>query len=552
MQSLMQEWPLTVTSIIDFAARWHPEQVVIWRSPEQLEAQITTYHNVHRRSQLCCLALRAIGVRPGDRVATLAWNTCRHLEAWYGIAGCGAVCHTLNPRLFLTELEYIINHAEDSIIMSDITFAPILEQLVGGSKIPTVKHIIYLTDHLRQPKIPHGALCYEELLMKEEETLIKCNFKWTPVSETSACGLCYTSGTTGNPKGVLYSHRSNFLHALAISLPDALDLGSNTTMMAVVPLFHANSWGLSFAAPMVGAKLLLPGPYLDGPNVASLMKDFSATHAAGVPTVWLQLMEALKSKSIVLHSLQKLIVGGSACPRKVIEFFEDCQGVEVRQLWGMTETSPAGTVGTLKSTLERPLKREDAIKYKLTQGRPHIFLDLRIVDDGGEDLPHDGVAFGHLQCRGPIAIQKYFKTAAPGADDETLWFNTGDVATIDRHGHMTITDRSKDVIKSGGEWISSIEIENAAVGHPQVAEAACIAVPHEKWGERPLLIVVPIQGAENLTKEGVLSFLDGKIAKWQTPEHVVFVDELPHTATGKISKLQLRQKFSKNVVTSKL
>lgn len=535
----MQSWPLRVGAILDHAAKWHGEQEVISCNVEG-DVSRSTYRQVHERARLCALALRRLGVRPGDRVATLGWNTVRHLESWYGIMGIGAVCHTLNPRLFDKDLEYIINHAQDCVIMADAAFAGLLDRL--APRCPSVRAVVFLCEDRHMPKRTElrEALCYEELL--EEERGHLQGFEWTQVPEDAACGLCYTSGTTGNPKGVLYSHRSNFLHALAVCLPDGLDLKSSTCMLPVVPLFHANSWGISFGAPLVGAKLVLPGPFLDGRSLFSLMERERVTHTAGVPTVWLGLMDFLERESLRLPAaLAVLVVGGAACPRTVIDFFECKHGVEVRHLWGMTELSPAGTVGALKGTMG-PLDREAVVQAKLRQGRPHFLTDMRIVDDAGNELPHDGRTAGNLQIRGPHVIERYYAAETP-AVDAAGWFDTGDVATINAMGMMQITDRSKDVIKSGGEWISSIEIENAAVGHPQVAEAAVIGIPDAKWGERPLLVIAPKPG-QSPTKQDLLSFLDGKIARWWMPDDVAFVKELPHTGTGKISKLSLRQQFN--------
>ncbi|GAB4814048.1 hypothetical protein N2152v2_001094 [Parachlorella kessleri] len=549
MQGLMQPWPLVVTNIIDYAARFHGDQEVVGRCPEGYTIT-TNYREVRQRAQLCALALKRLGVRPGDRVGTLAWNTTRHLEAWYGISGSGAVCHTLNPRLFEKELEYIINHGQDTIIMADISFAKLLENL--APKLRSVREFIFLTDERQaRPVYPasrrnmpkrstlKNPLCYEELL--EEEVSRLDGFKWDPLDEDQACGLCYTSGTTGNPKGVLYSHRANFLHAMVICLPDCLDLKSNSSVLAVVPMFHANAWGLTYAAPLVGAKLVLPGPFLDGTSVERLLVEQRVTHTAGVPTVWLALMEHLqRSRGARLAHLQIMVVGGAACPRSIIEYYRDEHSVDVRQLWGMTEMTPAGTMGALKGTLAH-LDQEAVTRLKLKQGRGHIFVEMRIVDDEGRELPWDGKAFGNLQVKGPHVISRYFNSDAQGADPEG-WFDTGDVATIDQHGYMQITDRSKDVIKSGGEWISSIEIENVAMGHPKVSEAAVIGIPDPKWSERPLLIVVPKQG-QSPTREEILGHLEGRIARWWMPDDVAFVKEIPHTATGKISKLTLRRMF---------
>ncbi|KAL4431736.1 hypothetical protein ABPG77_002952 [Micractinium sp. CCAP 211/92] len=538
MRGLMQESPLVVTTILDHAARFHGEQAVVSVGVEERSVQVSNWRQVAERARLCALALRRLGIRPGDRVATLAFNTVRHLESWYAIMGLGAVCHTLNPRLFEADLEYIINHAQDSVILADSCFAGLVEALLP--RCPSVRHVILLTDERHMPKRSklRGPLCYEELL--EGETANLTGFQWARLDENQACGLCYTSGTTGPPKGVLYSHRANFLHAFIVSLPDALDLRSASSLLAVVPMFHANSWGLAFAAPMVGARLVLPGPHLDGHSVFRLMEEQRVTHTAGVPTVWLGLIDHMERRRLRLGCLKMLAVGGAACPRRIIDFFEG-QGVEVRQMWGMTELCPIGSLGGIKGSLAG-IGSEERVQLKLKQGRPHVLIDYRIVDDRGQEQPWDGKAFGDLQVRGPTVISRYYNSDAGGAD-AAGWFSTGDVATIDPTGHMQITDRSKDVIKSGGEWISSIEIENIAVGHPDVAEAAVIAMPDEKWGERPLLVVTPKEGKAP-TREGILSYLEGKVARWWMPDDVVFVKEIPHTATGKISKLTLRKQLA--------
>ncbi|PSC71890.1 long-chain-fatty-acid-ligase [Micractinium conductrix] len=537
MRGLMQEQPLVVTTILDHAERFHGEQEVVSVRCEDKALLTSSWRQVARRAKLAALALKRLGVRPGDRVATLAFNTVQHLEAWYGIMGINAVCHTLNPRLFEADLEFIINHAEDCIIVADGMFAGLLARLLPRCR--SVKHIVLLTDERHMPKGGElaEALCYEDLL--EDETANLAGFSWEVTDEHQACGLCYTSGTTGPPKGVLYSHRANFLHAFAAALPDSLDLKSSSSLLPVVPMFHANSWGLAFAAPMVGAKLVLPGPYLDGPSMFKLMEEQKVTHTAGVPTVWLGLLEHMEQQRLHLGCLRVMAVGGAACPRRIIDFFEE-QGLEVRCPWGMTELAPIGTISGVKGS-RQGLGHEALVQLKLKQGRAHVLIDMRIVDDEGKELPWDGKAFGNLQVRGPTSISRYYKAEGPAVDAHQ-WFDTGDVATIDEFGYMQITDRSKDVIKSGGEWISSIEIENAAMGHPQVAEAAVIALPDKKWGERPLLIVVPRNGQEP-SRDSVLRFLEGRVARWWMPDDVAFVKEIPHTATGKISKLALRRQF---------
>ncbi|PSC74120.1 long-chain-fatty-acid-ligase [Micractinium conductrix] len=451
--------------------------------------------------------------------------------------GNGAICHTLNPRLFEDDLAYIINHAQDSVILADASFVPVLTSLLP--RCPTVKHVVLLTDERHMPKQTKiDVMCYEDLLMEESPNLE--GFKWEVQDENQGAGLCYTSGTTGMPKGVMYTHRSNFLHALAVALPDCLDVKSTSTILMVVPMFHANSWGLAFAGPMMGAKLVLPGPYLDGASVYKLLEEHKVTTTAGVPTVWLGLLDHMEKRRLRLSTLRLVVIGGAACPRHIIEYLEVTQGVEVRQLWGMTETSPTATVGAIKGSMVG-LDREGLTQMKLKQGRPHIFIDMRIVDESGTELPWDGKAFGNLQVRGPHTLSRYYNSEAAAADAHG-WFDTGDVATIDPQGFMQITDRSKDVIKSGGEWISSVVIENVAVGHPQVAEAAVIAIPDPKWTERPLLVVAP-QPGQTPTRDDILSYLSGKIARWWMPDDVVFVKEIPHTATGKISKLTLRKQW---------
>ncbi|GFR40470.1 hypothetical protein Agub_g1033 [Astrephomene gubernaculifera] len=579
MRGLMQESPLNICQILDHAAKWHPEQLVISRS---VEGPVTsyTYADLHRRARLCAIALGQLGVRQGSFVATLAWNTSRHMEAWYGIMGCGAVCHTLNPRLSAKDITYIAHDAQDELVLADATMLPLLGQVLPG--VPSVRAVVLLTDRLNMPPpealsslsgpggTPVPVHCYEELLGAAAGLPgALAGFRWAVVDENAACGMCYTSGTTGNPKGVLYSHRSNYLHALLLLQSDSLPLSSSSCCLAVVPMFHANSWGLVFAAPMVGARLVLPGPHLDGPSIYSLMEAHRVTVSAGVPTVWLALLAHCEAAGLRFSSLRMAVIGGAAAPLAMVEAFELKHGVEVRHLWGMTELSPLGTLGDPKAaslggrTRPReglsaaaaaatpPAAATAAASYrtaylatKLKQGRPHVLCDMRIVDDAGRELPHDGQAVGHLQVRGPAVVSRYFKAPQPAVDSEG-WFATGDVASIDPWGYMSITDRSKDVIKSGGEWISSIEIENLAMGHPGVAEAAVVAIPDERWGERPLLVVVPRPGVEPdaALREGLLGFLASKLAKFAVPDDVVFVPQIPHNATGKVSKRTLRDVF---------
>ncbi|MAB13513.1 3-(methylthio)propionyl-CoA ligase [Parvibaculum sp.] len=534
MKGLMQDWPLRVTTIIDHAARFHGDREVVTRTIEGPIAR-TTYSEIHLRARKAAQALQKLGIEKGDVVATMAWNTARHLEAWYGIMGLGAVCHTLNPRLFAEQLIYIINHAEDKVIFLDLTFVPILEGI--KDELPKVKAYVVMTDraHMPETSLPN-ALCYEEIVEAENG-----EFKWAEGDENDACGLCYTSGTTGNPKGVLYSHRSNVLHALAVNMGDALGMKSTDAMLPVVPMFHANAWGISFAAPAVGAKLVMPGANMDGESIYELLSTENVTATAAVPTVWLMLLQHLQKNKLELPHLERVVIGGSAAPRSMIEVFEKDYDVQVFHAWGMTEMSPMGTLGSLKAGMEDwPLDKQIDVKVK--QGRAIYTVEMKITDDDGNELPCDGEAFGHLMVRGPAIAGAYLKGEGGNILDEDGWFDTGDVATIDESGYMQITDRAKDVIKSGGEWISSIELENLAVGHPKVAEAAVIGIAHPKWDERPLLIIVKNEG-EDVSKEDILDYMEGKIAKWWMPDDVAFVDEIPHTATGKIQKLELRKMF---------
>jgi fatty-acyl-CoA synthase len=537
MLGLMQDWPLLVHKIIDHAALYHGDREIVTRSVEGPIVR-TTYREIARRARQLAHALDRMGFMPGDRIATLAWNTGRHVEAWYGIAGIGAVYHTLNPRLFPDQLVYIANHAEDKALFFDITFAKLIEQI--APKIPSIRLYVALTDapHLPDVQLPN-LVAYEDFIAGGRD-----GFPWREFDENTACGLCYTSGTTGNPKGVLYSHRSNVLHALIAGHADAQGVRNVDTILPVVPMFHANAWALAFAAPMAGAKLVMPGAKLDGDSLCELLTNERVTMTAGVPTVWLGLLQHLEKTGKTLPDLKRVLIGGSACPRSMIETLERKYGIQVTHAWGMTEMSPLGTLGTLKGKLAG-LCYERQLDYKCKQGHPPFGVEMKIVDDDNRELPRDGKAFGRLKVRGPSVAKAYFKCEGQDAFDEDGWFDTGDVATLDPDGYMTITDRAKDVIKSGGEWISSIEIENIAIGHPAVAEAAVIGVPHPKWDERPLLIVVRRPGA-GTTREELLEFLSGKIAKWWTPDDVLFVDEIPHTATGKIQKTALRERFGKH------
>ena len=535
MKGLMQTMPLLVNGILDHANNWHPEREMVSRLVEDGSLHRTNYAALHKRARQGAQALKKLGVKEGDVVGTLAWNSYRHFEAWYAIAGLGAVYHTLNPRLFADQLAYIINHGGAEVMFVDLTFVPILEKL--ASQLKNMQHYIVLTDKAHMPQSELRNLhCYEDLLDAENGD---CN--WVQVDENAACGLCYTSGTTGNPKGVLYSHRSNVLHTLAENSTDIIGLGSCDTVLPVVPMFHANAWGLTFAAPMVGAKVVHPGAQMDGASIYELLDKEKVNFTAAVPTVWLMLLQHLEQHQLKLPYLQSVTIGGSAVPRMMLEKFERDYEVTVKHAWGMTETSPLGSIASLKPGMAE-MDFAARVQIKMKQGRPPYLVEMKIVNDAGEKLPHDGKAFGHLLVRGPFVVAQYMKGEGGKILDQDGWFKTGDVATIDEHGFMQITDRSKDVIKSGGEWISSIEIENLAVGHAGVAEAAVIGVAHPKWDERPLLVLVKAPDA-NPSKEDVLEFLRGKIASWWMPDDVVFVDEIPHTATGKIQKLTLREQF---------
>ncbi len=535
MLGLMQDWPLRIHRIIDHAARYHPARPIVSRSVEG-PIHRTTYDEVRRRALQLAQRLIREGVQPGDRVATLAWNTWRHLEAWYGITGAGAVYHTVNPRLFRDQIAWIINHAEDRLMLVDLTFVPILEAI--QAQLTGVQRFIVLTDAAHMPATPlKNAVDYESWLAEADG-----DFAWAEVDENAAAGMAYTSGTTGNPKGVLYSHRSNVLHALAVNNGDYLGLRSRDVVMPVVPLFHANGWSIGFSAPMAGAGLVLPGAKMDGASLHELLNDYGVTCTAAVPTVWLGLLQHLDKIGGRFSSLERVVIGGSACPRAMTEAFETRYGVSVDHAWGMTELSPLGTFCSLKPETA-DLKGDALYALKVKQGHPPFTVDMKITDDEGRLKPWDGAAFGRLKVKGPAVTRAYFKAESDAILDEEGFFDTGDVATIDANGYMQITDRSKDVIKSGGEWISSIEIENLAMGHPAVAEAAVIGVAHPKWDERPLLVVV-LKAETSAEKASILAYLDGKIAKWWMPDDVAFVTELPHTATGKIKKTALREQFA--------
>ncbi len=534
MLGLMQDWPLLVSKILDHAAINHGDQEIVSRTTEG-PIHRYTYKDLHSRARQVAKRLEADGIKQGDVVATMAWNNARHMEAWYGIMGMGAVCHTLNPRLFPEQLVYIMNHAEDKLLFVETTFVPLIEAI--ADKLTHVKGVVIMTDaaHMPDTKLKN-TICYEDWLAEADD-----DYTWPTFDENTAAGLCYTSGTTGNPKGVLYSHRSNVLHGMLANSADTLGLTSGTVILPVVPMFHANAWAIAFAAPMSGAKLVMPGPKMDGESIYELLDTEKVTDTAAVPTVWLMLLNHLEANDLKLPHLNQVVIGGSACPPSMIEKFEKNYGVEVSHAWGMTEMSPIGTIGKLKGK-NKDLPFEEKLALKAKQGRAPFTIELKITDDDGNELPHDGKAFGHLMVRGPAIAKAYLKGEGGEILDSEGWFDTGDVATLDADSYMQITDRSKDVIKSGGEWISSIDLENLAVGHPEVAEAAVIGIVHPKWDERPLLIVVRKEGSK-VTKDDILAYMDGKIAKWWMPDDVTFVDEIPHTATGKIQKMDLRETF---------
>ena len=532
MNGLMMQQPLLISSLIVHAERHHGDQEIVSRRVEG-DIHRTTYRELAARSRRMANALAALGVKGGDRCATLAWNGYRHMELYYAVSGSGAVLHTLNPRLHPDQVVYIADHAEDQVLFFDLSFLPLIEAIASRTK--TVRHFIAMTDRAHMPassKVP-GLLCYEDLLEAQHD-----RFAWPSFDENTASSLCYTSGTTGNPKGVLYSHRSTLLHTFAIAMPDALNCSARDTVLPVVPMFHVNAWGLPYAACMVGAKMVFPGPGLDGKSLYELFESEGVTMSAGVPTVWQGLLAHVEANGLKFSTMRRTVIGGSACPPAMMHTFQDRYDVQVIHAWGMTEMSPVGTAGTLKSKhLGLPAAERFAVQS--AQGRAVFGVDMKIVGADGAELPWDGKTSGELLVKGPWILDQYFRGEG-GDPKRDGWFPTGDVATIDADGYMHITDRSKDVIKSGGEWIGSIDLENIAMAHPAVAMAACIAVAHTKWDERPLLVVVKKPGAE-LTKDELLKFYEGKIAKWWTPDDVVFVDAIPLGATGKMQKNKLRE-----------
>ncbi len=532
MRGLMQDQPLLISSLITHAERHHGEAEVVSRRVEG-DIHRYTWRDVAARARQVANALDAAGLDFSDRVATRAWNGYRHLELYFGVSGSGRVLHTLNPRLPPDQIAWIANHAEDRVLCFDATFLPLVQAI--HAHCPGIRQYVMLCDADRLPQdtgIP-GLVAYEAWIGAQRPT-----YDWPVFDENSASSLCYTSGTTGHPKGALYSHRSTLLHAYGAALPDVMALSARDSVLPVVPMFHVNAWGIPYSAALTGCKLVFPGPALDGRSVYELIEAEGVTYAAGVPTVWQMLLGHMAPAGLRFSTLRRTVIGGSACPPAMIDAFRDQYGVEVLHAWGMTEMSPLGTLCTLKNKhLALPPGEQAALRLK--QGRCIFGVDLRIVGDDGAELPWDGKTFGDLQVRGPWVVAQYFK----GEGGDPLrggWFPTGDVATIDADGFMQVTDRSKDVIKSGGEWISSIDIENVAMAHPAVAMAACIGVPHPKWDERPLLVVVRRPGAD-VTGEALRAFYEGKVARWQVPDDVVFVDAIPLGATGKMLKTRLRE-----------
>ncbi|MFC5798743.1 long-chain-fatty-acid--CoA ligase [Sphingopyxis terrae] len=530
MDGLMQNVPLTVDRIFDHAAAWHGAREVVSRDAEGRVTR-STYAAIHADAKRVSNALVAAGIKPGDRVATMGWNGARHLAAWYGAAGIGAVLHTLNPRLFMEQIAYIANHAADRLLIADPAVADLVGELLA--QVPSIEQVIFFCDRAALPQTHYPALAFDDWIAG-----YPAEHDWGGFDENSACGLCYTSGTTGNPKGVLYSHRSNYIHMLMTLQRDALALSARDTVLLVVPMYHANAWGVVYSAPAVGAKLVLPGQRMDGESIYNLIEEEGVTYSAAVPTVWQMLLQYMQENGKRFTTLERVTIGGSACPESLIRTFRDDYGVDVIQGWGMTETSPLGTVSVPNASVAA--KGDDAqMAYKLKQGRLLCGLEMKLVDDAGHRLPHDGKTPGRLMIKGPTIARGYFGGEGGDVLDDEGFFDTGDVSTIDGEGYMQITDRAKDVVKSGGEWISSIEIENIATGHPAVAIAAVVGIAHPKWDERPILLCELKPGAQ-ARADDIRAYLDGKIAKWWMPDDIVFVDAIPLGPTGKIDKKAIR------------
>jgi fatty-acyl-CoA synthase len=533
MLGQMMQIPLLISALIRHADKYHGDTEIVSRLTEGGTHRYT-YRDAHRRARQLARALTDLGANPGERIGTLAWNSHRHFEIYFAVSGMGAICHTINPRLFPEQIAYIVNHAEDTYVFFDITFVKLVEAL--APQCPKVKGWVALTDRAHLPESSMQFMTYEELVAAQSD-----DFDWPQLDENTASSLCYTSGTTGNPKGVLYSHRATILHAYGVCLPDTMGLSAREVILPVVPMFHVNAWGTPYAAPLAGCKLVMPGPHLDGASLHELFEQEQVTISAGVPTIWLALLQHMQAKGLKLSTVNRLVIGGAAAPPAMIRTFAEQFNITVLHAWGMTEMSPLGTLNHLKAKhIGLPENEKDAVRVK--QGRPIFGVDMEIVDADGKPLPHDGKAFGDLLVRGPWVCSGYYKGEGGDILRPGGWFATGDVATLDPDGYMQITDRSKDVIKSGGEWISSIDLENLAVAHPAVAEAAVIGVPHPKWDERPLLVVVKKPG-QDVTGEQLLDFMRDKVAKWWLPDDVVFVESLPHTATGKLLKTKLREDF---------